>query len=99
MKRPSRLPYLRHNLAQFNRDTDRQARKRTPWLGFCALVVWSASLYWVASQECEYRHQRERLMREVEASRVGDSVPLSPGSEGYGARIVNETPAGLSLEF
>lgn len=98
MKRPSRLPYLRHNLADFNREAMKSPR--ATWrLSVMALLVYGGVAFYIGRQECEYRHQRERLMREVEAGRAGDSVPLSHGSEGYGARIVNETPRGLSLEF
>jgi len=97
--KPTRVPYLRHNLARFNRDTDHRARKRTPWLGLCALVVWSVSLWWIASQECEYRHKRERTLAPIPSVSTGLPVELSHASEHYGARIVNETPAGLVLEF
>ena len=97
MKRPS---YLAHHLSQLNPgDADHRARKRTPWLGLCALVVWSVGLWWMASQECEYRHQRERAMQPIPSVSTGLPDELSRVSEGYGARIVNETPAGLSLKW
>ena len=97
--KPSRVPYLRHNLARFNRDTDHRARRRTPWLGLCALVVWSGALWYVSRMECEYRHLRERAMQPIPSVSTGLSDELSHAPEGYGARIVNETPAGLSLEW
>ena len=97
--KPAHVPYLRHNLARFNRDTDHRARKRTPWLGLCALVVWSGALWYVSRVECEYRHQRQRALAPIETTVAGDYSAPSHVSEGYGARIVNETPAGLVLEF
>jgi len=95
--KPSHVPYLRHNLARFNAEA--KARRRTPWLGLCALVVWSGGLWWVASRECEYRHQRERALTPTPSVSTGLSGELSHQSEHYGARIVNETPSGLSLEL
>jgi len=91
------VPYLRHNLAQFNAEA-RQKRK-TKWLGLVALVVWTGVIRWVTLQECEYHRQRERVLAPIETTVAGDSRTSSHASEGYGARIVNETPAGLSLEF
>jgi len=91
------VPYLRHNLAQFNAEA--KARRRTPWLGFVALVVWSGALWYVSRVECEYRHQRQRALAPIETTVAGDSEALSHQSEQYGARIVNETPAGIVLEF
>jgi len=95
--KPARVPYLRHNLARFNAEA-RQKRK-TKWLGLVALVVWTGVIRWVTLQECEYHRQRERALAPIETTVAGDSERLSHQSEHYGARIVNETPAGLSLEF
>jgi len=97
MKRPS---YLAHHLSQLNPgDADHRARKLTPWLASLLFIVWTPSVWWMASQECEYRHQRERAMQPIPSVSTGLPDELSRVSEGYGARIVNETTQGLVLEF
>jgi len=93
--KPARVPYLRHNLARFNRDTDHRARKRTPWLGLCALVVWSAALWYVSRQECEYHRQRERALAPIETTVAGDSEALSHVSDAG----VEVTPTRGSISF
>jgi len=91
--KPQPVPYLRHNLARFNAEA--KARRRAPWLGFVALVVWSVGLWWIASRECEYRHQRERALAPIETTVAGDYGSPSHVSDAG----VEVTPTRGSISF
>jgi len=87
------VPYLRHNLARFNAEA--KARRRTPWLGFVALVIWTGVIRWVTLQECEYHRQRERALAPIETTVAGDSAQLSHLSD-VGVEV---TPTRGSISF
>jgi len=93
MKRPS---YLAHHLSQLNPgDADHRARKLTPWLASLLFIVWTPSVWWVASRECEYRHQRERALAPIETTVAGDySAPSHVSDAG-----IEVTPARGSISF
>jgi len=93
--KPQRVPYLRHNLAQFNAEA--KARRRTPWLGFVALAVWSGALWYVSRVECEYRHQRERALAPIPSVSTGLPGELSHVSDA--GMEVTPTRGSISFTF
>jgi hypothetical protein len=103
MKRPSRLPYLRHNLANFNRGDAGPGPRRTWKLACVCLIVWTGVIRWLALQECEYRHQRDAAMKPSLGS--SDGIPTIPrpivrNDDGIPAGVeVTETRGSISFTF